>query len=64
MRTELWWVENGNGFPVNKVECTTDGNVRLVTIENKGKPEIRDVWKVEGSLEIKYFPAQGVPANK
>ena len=49
----IFWIEDENAFPVNKIECCTDGNVRLVWIESGGESRLRDVWKNDGFLWVK-----------
>ena len=53
MRIVATWTDDGETYPVNKIECCTDGSVRLVWIEDDGESLPRDVFKDPGRLDVR-----------
>lgn len=63
MRIVLFWIDgDGERFPVVKIECCTDGSVRLVWVEVKGELRLRDVFKNAGRLDV-YQPNNAICAT-
>lgn len=50
----VYWVEDGKAFPVYRIECCTDGLVRLVSIMNSDKSEFRDVRTHRGAIRFTH----------